>query len=145
MKSIIESACSELSKANTFSYAEKYELNIDLDNVETWPAICLLPILMTKKKNQVGEIETEHFIQMVFVQNSNFLGDSEAEKLPIVEALEVLIEEFIARLEKKLSMRLKKFTDIQFKLLPVGNNFDAVTDGYYLEAKLFSYRKTVCP
>jgi hypothetical protein len=143
MKTLIETVAGQLSTPNTFHYCEEYELNFLADGVETWPAIALFPIIYKKKKMQNGQIRSACFTQMLFVNKTEFLASSEDEKLPILEALEGVIDEFIERLSTAMPTQLFKFTDIEFQLVPAANQFDVNVDGYYVEAELVKFSK-VC-
>jgi hypothetical protein len=141
MKELIETVVNQISGLSFF-YAERYEFNRMAEDVDSFPVCVLLPLSAKKRTQQTGRLETRYFIQMFFADKVEFLSKSETNSLPVKNAIEALIDEFIKRLSQAQRWE-KPFSEISFEMIPFQNEFDANLDGFYLEFELFEI-KNVC-
>lgn len=144
MKSLIETTIGELTTPYGFFYAERYQFNLSADNATTWPIAVLLPIVMEKKSDTAGRIATKHFIQLIFINKTDFLADPETRILPVLEALEDDIDEFIYRFSQSQKWAVP-FQDVPVLIAPIPDEFNVPGDGYVVEMEVQPFiNKKVC-
>lgn len=144
MKTLIETVVSTMSIPMGFVYGHKYEFNLSADNETVWPLAVLLPLIMKKNLDSVGKVETLYFVQILFLNKTDFQRDPESTALPVLESLEDLVDEFIVRLSKAQKWRIP-FNEIEFVISSIPPEFDVPTDGYIVEFEVTPFvNKAVC-